>query len=337
MRRQIGMAALAIAALAMTVGCTSETGQSGQSSGANDSIVIGMTYIPNVQFSPVYVAAEQGIFAENGVNASIRHHGTDEGLFTALVAGDEQITIAFGDELLQARSSGADLVSIGAYYHQYPVEIVVPADSEIESLEDLRGKKVGLPGEYGSNWFGLLAALESVGLTTDDIQVVSVGYTQAAALVAGDVDAIVGFANSEAVQLKQMDVATRALTLDPDQTPLVGASIVTSREWLDRNPDRARGAVGAITDGIQRILDDPEVGFAATTKWDETLGDPASAGGARATLEATLPLWTAESGKASAVQDLDTWRLMGPFLAGVLGDPSLAEQVEPAVTNDYTD
>lgn len=350
-QRSVGLLAIiGIASAALVAGCgggaaqhgqSDQSGQPGQSDQPGQSgqqsdnrVVVGMTYIPNVQFSPVYVAAADGIFAQHGVGAELRHHGTEEGLFTALVAGDEQMTIASGDEVLQARSSGADLVAIGAYYHQYPVEVIIPEKSDITTMSDLRGKRIGLPGEFGSNWFGLQAALENAGLTTSDVQVVSVGYTQAASLVAGDVDAIVGFSNSEAVQLQQMGFPVRALPLDAAKTPLVGATIVTTRSWLDQHPDLARGAVASITAGVQEVIDNPESGLEATKKWDQTLTDPKAAEGAKATLEATIPLWKSATGKASAVQDLQTWQGMAPFLARVLGDPTLTQQVDGAVTND---
>lgn len=333
--RVIMAALLGLVALPLLAGCSPASGPADEKSAEATATVVGMTFIPNVQFSPVYVAQDEGYFADRGVDVELRHHGSDEGLFTALVSGEEQVTVATGDEVLQARSQGLDVVSIGAYYHQYPVEIITSKDSSIRDFEDLKGKSVGIPGEYGSSWFGLLAALQSVGLTTQDIEVVSVGFTQTAALVAGDVDAIVGFSNSDAVQLAQMDFPTRALPLPPQQTPLVAASIVTTNGWLADHPDEARAVVGGITSGIQAVLDDPQVGLDATLQWDPTLSVDEAREGALATLVATTELWRSADGEASALQDLETWAKMGPFLAEILGDPQLADQVDGAVTNDY--
>ena len=80
--------------------CTAGPGttQSGTSSQGASDVTIGLTYIPNVQFAPVYVADSQGLYNDAGVAATIRHHGSDEGLFTALLAGQENVVIASGDE-----------------------------------------------------------------------------------------------------------------------------------------------------------------------------------------------------------------------------------------------
>ena len=102
-------ASLALAACAAGPGAT----QSGASERGGSNVTIGLTYIPNVQFAPVYVADSQGLYNDAGVTATVRHHGSDEGLFTALLAGQEDVVIASGDEAAVAASQGLDLVSIG--------------------------------------------------------------------------------------------------------------------------------------------------------------------------------------------------------------------------------
>lgn len=70
---------------------------------------IGLSYIPNVQFAPFYVAeAKRFDPATGGVAATLRHHGAQEGLFTAIAAGQEDFVLA-GGTMLQARKSGIDL------------------------------------------------------------------------------------------------------------------------------------------------------------------------------------------------------------------------------------
>ncbi len=321
---------LAAVSLVFLASCTS-----GPQSAGDGATTVGLTFIPNVQFSPVYVAEDAGYFTDNGVTATIRHHGSEEGLFNALVAGDEQVTIATGDEVLSARAQGADLVAIGAFYHHYPVQIIVPGDSDVTEIADLKGLKVGLPGEFGSNWYGLLAALSSADMTADDIVVVPTGFTQVAALVSGEVDAIVGFSNSDFVQLEANGLAPRALPIDEADMPLVAATIVTTQEWLDSHPTQAAAVVRSITQGVQAVIDDPNVGLEATVKWDPTLNAEQAREGAEATLLATVNLWKDADGQASAIQDLETWEKMAPFLADILSEPELVGALPGAVTNEY--
>lgn len=324
--------ALLAASVAFGAGACASGESDAEPTGDSAPVTVGLTFIPNVQFAPVYLAD----FEAEGLTASIRHHGSEESLFSALATGEEDIVIASGDEVLQARAEGLDVVSIGAYYHEYPVEVVVPADSPIETLADMRGYRIGIPGEFGSSWFGFLAALNEAGLERTDVELVTTGFTQSAALVGGDVDAIVAFKNSEPVQLAEMGFQSRSLPLNPSESPLVGASIISSAEWTSNHPGEAEAAVAAIVAGIQAAIDDPEAALAATAEWDESLADPQAQAGALAILEATTELWKGPEGKATAVQNEATWSNMGPLLAKLLQDPELTDYQTGAVTNEFT-
>ena len=202
MRRLLAL--VMVCALALT-GCAS-TAASGPIP------VVGLTYIPNIQFSPFYVADQKGLF---GRPVKLRHHGASEGLFTALVTGDEQFVVAGGDELLQARAEGVDLVAVASYYRRYPVRIIVPADSTVTTPAQLKGLRIGLPGKYGENWFGLKVALAEAGLTEADVTIVEIGYTQQAALATKRVDAVIGFVNGDEVALDVGALAAPLEIVDP--------------------------------------------------------------------------------------------------------------------------
>ena len=316
--------------------CTSGPGgmQSGASSQGASDVTIGLTYIPNIQFAPVYVADSQGLYNDAGVTATIRHHGSDEGLFTALLAGQENVVIASGDEAAVAASQGMDLVSIGQYYATYPGSVIVPASSSITSLADLAGKSIGIPGEYGSSYYATLAAIKAGGLQTSDVTISSIGYTQQAALAAGQVDAVVGFTNNDAVQMRLAGIDIREIPLDGASTPLVAASIITTREWAQAHPDQARAVVSATTQAMNTIAADPQVAIDVTAKWDTTLSDETALAAANAVLAATVPLWLGDDAHADGVQDLATWSSMVSFLNSI---GVLEGELDPnaIMTNDY--
>ena len=316
--------------------CTSGPGgmQSGASSQGASDVTIGLTYIPNIQFAPVYVADSQGLYNDAGVTATIRHHGSDEGLFTALLAGQENVVIASGDEAAVAASQGMDLVSIGQYYATFPGSVIVPASSSITSLADLAGKNIGIPGEYGSSYYATLAAIKAGGLQTSDVTISSIGYTQQAALAAGQVDAVVGFTNNDAVQMRLAGIDIREIPLDGASTPLVAASIITTREWAQAHPDQAQAVVSATTQAMNAIAAEPQVAIDVTAKWDTTLSDETSLAAANAVLAATVPLWLGDDAHADGVQDLATWSSMVSFLNSI---GVLEGELDPnaIMSNDY--
>ena len=292
---------------------------------------IGLTYIPNVQFSPFYLAETDGDFAAAGVQPTLRHHGASEGLFTAIAAGEEQFVIAGGDELLQARSQGLDLVAVAAYYRTYPVVVIVGADSGITTLADLKGRSIGIPGKYGENWFGLQVALKTAGLSESDVAVKEIGYTQQAALTTGKVDAIVGFSNNEAVQFGLAGLATRSLPIAAE-VPLVGISLITTSAYAEANPDVVRAVAAAMLSGISSAVNEPERALEVAAEYVPGLSSAQDA--ARATLLATAKLWTTPEGEVDGRLDPQRWEQMADFMAEH-GLTETRQDPQPAMSNEY--
>lgn len=285
------------------------------------SATIGLSYIPNVQFAPFYLAEADAAFTTAGVDATLRHHGSAEGLFTAITAGQEDFVIAGGDEALQARENGVDLVAVGTYYASYPVEVLVPEQSQLASLADLRGARIGVPGRYGESWFGLLVALKTAGLTEDDVEVVEVGYTQQAALAGDKVDAVVGFSNNDAVQFGLAGVPVRGLPLtSAGAPPLVSISLLTTRTYLEANPETVRAVAEGMVAGINAVAADPA--RAVTLTAAQVPGMDATA--ARATLDATIIVMLGGAQQADGAVEVDRWRAMADFMLaqGLLSRPA---------------
>ncbi len=274
---------------------------------------IGLSYIPNIQFAPMYVAVDSGMFASRGVKATLRHHGANEGLFTALAAGQEDYVIAGGDEMMQARAEGMDLVAIASYYRVYPVEIIVPESSGITSLAGLKGKNIGVPGRYGESWFGLQVALKQGGLTEADVTITEIGYTQQAALTTGKVDAVTGYSNNDAVQFALAGFKARSLPLTGD-VPLVSISLVTTQKELDAHPQVAKAVVAGMVQGIEAVSQDPEKAITISTKEIPGLSESAARAAARATLDATIKVMVGSQGMVTGRLDPAQWAAMATFM-----------------------
>ncbi len=335
-RRSLLAGALAGLTLALAGCATAGTGGTSApatSSAAPATPTIGLTYIPNIQFSPFYVAESQGLFSAKGIKPTLRHHGASEGLFTALAAGQEDFVIAGGDEMLQARAGGADLIAIAAYYHSYPVVIIVPASSSITTTADLRGKSIGIPGRYGESWFGLQVALKAAGLSEKDVDIMEIGYTQQAALTTGKVDAIVGFANNDAVQFALAGVKTRSLPLAAS-VPLVGISLITTRAYAQAHPETARAVADGMVAGVAAVVADPAAAVTASVPYVPGLASANAQKAARATLDATVKVMTASDGSVSGKLDPAAWAAMATFMAEQ-GLTAAAQDPVAAMSTEY--
>lgn len=312
MQRRTFLTVTAIAGLTGVTGCS---GKADPAPGAPVArpVTVGLSYIPNVQFAPFYVGSEQGIFARHGLGVTLRHHGAQEGLFTALTAGQEDFLIAGGDELMVAREQGMDLVAIAGYYQSYPITIIVKDGSPIQQISDLAGKKIGIPGRYGESWYGLRVALASAGLSENSVSIVEIGYTQQAALTTDKVDAVVGYANNEAVQFVLAGVPVRKLPLAKD-VPLVSICLVTTSKVLKEKRELAQVLTRALSESITATVGDRIKALESSQKFVPTLSQEAQRRAASATLEATVPLW-APGGAVSLKLDPKQWAEMSAFLA----------------------
>lgn len=261
------------------------------------------------------MAETDGKFTAAGVKPTLRHHGASEGLFTALAAGEEQFVIAGGDELLQARSTDLELVAVSAYYRSYPVVIIVPADSGITTLAGLKGRSIGVPGKYGESWFGLQVALQTAGLTAADVTIQEIGYTQQAALSTRKVDAIVGFSNNDSVQFAQAGFATRDLPIADGEVPLVGICLITTATYAKENPTAVKAVAAGMLAGIGAVVADPDRALSVSADYVPGLSAAAAQASAKATLTATLPLWTGPDGTVDGHLDAAQWSSMAEFMA----------------------
>ncbi|MDR1851352.1 MAG: ABC transporter substrate-binding protein [Propionibacteriaceae bacterium] len=270
-----------------------------------DTVTLGMSYIPNIQFAPFYVAKASGKL--DGIE--LRHHGSGESLFGALSAGQEQFVVATGDEAMQAAAEGVDVVAIAPYYLEYPVKVLTLASSGISTLADLKGKKLGVPGRYGESWFAALLALKTAGLSESEVEIVEIGYTLQAAVTTGKVDAAMGFSNNDLVQLQLAGMDVRALDITDGEPPLVGASVFTTRAFMASNPKAVEQVKKATAEGIDAVAADPAAAIETSASQIADLDKVA----AEATLKATIAVM-APDGKAATSFDTGKWEKMGEFM-----------------------
>lgn len=309
-------AAASLSLAACGNGTTEDTGAddadstTGSPTGA--SLTMGLTYTPDVQFAPFYVAEQRGYFEDAGVDVTLRHHGASEGLFTAAISGQEDLVVAGGDEMLQAVAEGAELVSTATLYQDYPVALVVRDDSAIQTAADLPGHTVGVPGEFGETWFALQVLLESLGEEAEQVEVETIGFTQVGAIVSGEVDGVMGFVNNEPVQLEQQGTAARTIGLGED-VPLVGISLIATGEAMQEDPEAVQAVTDAVLRAVADIVADPQVAVDAAAEHVPDLDTDEGRAGALATIEATVPLYG--EGEQIGAIDRERWAAMATFMA----------------------
>ena len=103
----------------------------------------------------------------------------DPDLITLLGQGAIDIGSGDGTSVIPAVSQGIPIVYTATIYGQFPSVVIANAGSGIKTAADLAGKRIGIPGRFGSSWIMLQALLGSAGLTPDDVTIVEFPGLQA--------------------------------------------------------------------------------------------------------------------------------------------------------------
>ncbi len=264
------------------------TEPSSEPSATPTPLTVGLGFIPSVQFAQFYRAEQAGYYEEAGLDVTFRH-GTDYDVVALVGQGELDLGLADGTSVIPAVSNGIPIKYVTTIYGRFPSVVFAKASSGIEGAGDLAGKKLGIPGRYGSSWIMLQALLTSAGLTPDDLEIVAYpDFGQGAAVTQGAVDAATGFTNNEPVQLRLTGEAVNVLRVD-EITPLPGNGLIAGTAAIDSKADAIRAFVAATLQSMQEITDSPEVGLEAALVAVPDLA--ASRDTQAAILDATIEVW----------------------------------------------
>jgi NitT/TauT family transport system substrate-binding protein len=254
---------------------------------------VGLGYLPSVQFAPFYLAQQAGYYRDAGLEVSFENKINPD-LITLTGQGAIDVSVADGTDVIPAVSQGIPVQYIATVYGTYPSIVFAKASSGIKTAADLKGRKLGIPGKYGSSWIMLQALLKSVGLSPADLSILEYpDYGQGVAVQQGAVDAATGFANNEPVQLQLTGEQVVVLHVD-DVVALPGPGIISAKATLDVKKDAVTAFVAATLRAMTEIAADPKVGLDAAIVAVPELGKDRDT--QAAILDATIATWSPISG-----------------------------------------
>ncbi|MDQ0506438.1 ABC transporter substrate-binding protein [Xanthobacter agilis] len=217
--------------------------------------------------APYAVAIEDGAFKKAGVDVTgvIGSGGGGTSVRNTLASATPYGEVATSAALAAARQ-GLDVVIVNAATRTVAeASLVTLPDSKINSLKDLKGKKVAITNPKSSSEMILLLEMQKEGLAPGDIQRVAAGgYTQGLTMLKqGAVDAAVLIEPLSITRKDEFKTVVRAKDLLPAMTTSVG---ITTRAFAKSNPDKLRALIAGRRAGVKSIYADPKAAAALVAK-----------------------------------------------------------------------
>ncbi len=281
-----------------------------QTATAPTKITLAMGYIPSVQFAPFYVAQARGYFRDAGLDVTFRY-GFESDLLKLVGTNELQFMIGSGEEVILGRSQGLPVRYVLRWYRRFPAVLFAKASSGIKTPADLMGKQVGVPGLFGANYVGWEALLYASKLDASQVRLQSIGFTQAAAVRQGQVDAAMDYIVNGPVQLR---LAGEDVTVIPvsDFIDLPSNGIITNDVTIQAHPELVQALVTAMLRGLSDTLNEPDRAFEASLRAvPEAGGDQAAV--SRAIFDESLKLWQADAAELGR-SDPAAWQTAAVFM-----------------------
>jgi NitT/TauT family transport system substrate-binding protein len=304
--------------------CTSPQG----GADALTHIRLPLGYIANIQFAPLYAAIEKGYFKDAGIEIEFDYSFETDGV-KLVGAGELPFAVVSGEQVLLARAQGVPVTYVAAWYQQYPISVVAKSELGIASPQDLKGKRIGLPGLFGANYVGLQALLFSAGLSEADVQLESVGFNQVEVLAADQQQVIVGYTANEPIQLKAQGFDVTELRV-ADYVQLASNGILASEKVIAENPKLVSAFVGAFLKALKFTIENPDEAYTLSATYIPNFADLDQAV-QKEILSTSIEMWKADR---LGYSDPQAWKNMNDTLVQMKLIPEPLDLTK-AFTNEF--
>jgi putative hydroxymethylpyrimidine transport system substrate-binding protein len=193
---------------------------------------------------------------------------------------------------------------VGALVNKPLTSIISLPRAHIRRPRDLKGKRVGTAGiDYQTAL--LTPILVQAGVDPKTVKVKNVGFGLNPALLTRKVDATFGgYWSYEGLQLRLQGRKPRIIPANKAEVPTYDELVfVANEDALDRDKDKIRAFIGAVSRGARAIRSNPDKGIQGLLKANRDL-DPKLQ---KASVKEVLPLFFAPKGKPFGYQDPGAW------------------------------
>src|ERR1051325_8138014 len=213
----------------------------------------------------LWLTQEQNIFKKHALSSSLIYIRGGSTAVPALLAGEIQFGHLSPVPMMAAWAQGADFAWIGTTTHQMVFTLF--GDTSVSKGADLKGKKIGITRLGSASDLAVRAALEQFGLTTKDVNLLSLGGIPEI-LAAIRVGALNAGILSPPTSTAARDLGYRAILHIPDLgREFTFSGIAAKRSFVQSQSDVARAYMEALTEGAKIYKEDSRAALRVLRKY----------------------------------------------------------------------
>ena len=230
-------------------------------------LTVGYTPISGAAL-PFFIAVDEKIFQKNGLEVSPVFMGGSPLINSAILAGEFPIGYTAGGAVISSRLAGSDLIAIASPLSVLTIDAW--AKPEIKSINDIRGKRIGVTRIGAATHFAALSMLDSAGIKPNEVVFIQNGGVgeSLAALIGGRVDAsLIGYPFGLKAKAAGFPLLFRPMDSEYGLFP---TAVIGAREsWLKdgRNRKVTLAFLRALHEGLQLTRESPDVVKRALRKY----------------------------------------------------------------------
>jgi NitT/TauT family transport system substrate-binding protein len=303
----------------------------------DDEVRLQLQWVTQAQFAGYYVALENGYYADEGLDVTILPGGPDIAPPQVLAGGGADAMLNWMPSALSAREKGLPVVNIAQPFKSSGLMLTCWKDTGIESVEDFRGKTIGV--WFFGNEFPFLSWMSQEGIPTDGgeegVTVLKQGFN-VDPLLQRQADCISTMTYNEYGQVLDAGVSPDELVTfkyeDMGVATLEDGIYVLEENLEDPAfRDKMVRFVRASMQGWKWAEENPEAAAEIVLEYDETGAQSESH--QKRMMEEIAKLTAGSNG---ALDPADYQRTVDTLLAGG-SDPVISQQPEGAWTSVITD
>lgn len=270
----------------------------------SEPLRVSLDFFANPNHVPLYVAESLGYFDEVGIEVEIFVPANPSDPVKLAAAQSVEVALTPQINYLIARSEDLPLIAFGALIDHALGGLLALAEHGVAAIKDLAGQHVGYS----------LSPLEPVLWTTvfacaevEDYELVNVGFSTVASLLAGSVRAIGAFRNYEPFEIERLGYTPVFFSQEDFCIPATYEIIFVSHPaFVSDRSEEAAAFVDAVSRAIAWTVENPEAALALFFERFPELDDEVN----RKSYDATLPLFAL----GARHDDPDVWESMQAYL-----------------------